>query len=318
MLHMKQPSAGVPCSLMLVVVGVAAALTARLIAQEVLPAGPAKMELGSLPEAFRVAPDLYCGPQPRTAKDFASLQRVGVKTVICVDGVVPRQDLAEAAGMRYVHLPVGFSDAQKHAPALLAAMNRLPGPFYIHCRYGRPRTPILVAMIAQSRLGWDADQVAAWLKLSGASEGYQGLQKSLADFKPPTDAEIRAVEHEFLPKASTTPLVHAMGALLDSWDPLRIAQTGGFQGLDEQALQKLAMHSDSVGKYLGDLGKDPSLREWGNDFVKEMNAASAACHDLAKTLRQQAKIPSPDGEQLSTQFKAVGARCGACHTTYRN
>lgn len=284
---------------------------------------PQAIELGTLTGVYRAAADLYCGAQPRTEKDFASLASAGIKTVICVDGVVPADKLAQAAGLRYVHVPVGFSDAEKRVPLLLAAMNRLPGPVYIHCRYGRPRMPIVVAMIGKARYDWTPEQVTAWLDLTKPGDSYQGLQKSLADFQPPTAEQLNMVEAEFKAKAETTPLVHTMGALLEDWDHIRAAQGTNFSPLGAEKLNALAKNSENVGDLLAELAKDKSLKDWGTDFASEMSATAKACDTLGETFRDAArrsgtKDELAQPERLSAAVKAVGARCGACHSTYRN
>ncbi len=284
---------------------------------------PQAVELGTLTDAYRAAADLYCGPQPRTEKDFASLAAAGIKTVICVDGVAPLEKLAQAAGLRCVHVPVGFSDAEKQVPLLLAAMSRLPGPVYIHCRYGRPRTPIVVAMIGKARYDWTPEQVTAWLDLTKPGDSYLGLQKSLTSFQPPTAEQLKMVDDELKAKAETTPLVHAMGALLEDWDQIRAAQGTNFTPLNAEKLKALAKNSENVGDLLEALAKDKSLKDWGADFVSEMSATAKACDALGETFRDAAnrrgtKDELAQPERLSAAVKAVGARCGACHSTYRN
>src|SRR5688572_19279104 len=53
---------------------------------------------------------LYSGGQPDGDAGFASLEKLGVKTVISVDGARPEIDVAKSHGMRYVHLPIGYND----------------------------------------------------------------------------------------------------------------------------------------------------------------------------------------------------------------
>ncbi len=275
---------------------------------------PEAVELGSL-AAFRVAEDLYCGPQPRTADDFAALKAAGVRAVIGLDGVVPNGKLAQQAGLRVVHVPVGFSDAEEHVPTLLAVMQRVPGPWYMHCRYGRPRTPAMVAMVAQVRYGWSKTQVADWLKQAGVDDGYQGLAASLAAFRPPSGD---AVAQAKIPGAQTktTPLVHSMAALLDDWEPLRQAAASEFKEATPETLNRLAKHAGAVETYLRRLAQEETVADWGADFVGEMAESAKATGALAAALRTAAE--SGNLETLPPAMKAAGSRCGACHSTYRN
>src|SRR4051794_27773883 len=61
-----------------------------------------------LPHAFRVSDRIYSGGSPDGEAGFAELERLGVKTIISVDGARPDVDAATRHGIRYVHLPVGY------------------------------------------------------------------------------------------------------------------------------------------------------------------------------------------------------------------
>lgn len=282
--------------------------------------GPAKaaatksVQLGQL-DAIRVADDLFCGPQPRTAQDFAALKAQGIQTVIGLDGVVPNAQLARQAGLKYVHLPVGFNQAEQQVPALLATLKSAKGPCYLHCRYGRPRTPAMVAMVAQVRYGWNQAQASEWAKQAGVGESYQGLAASLASFRPPAADAVRQAKVPSGP-AKTTPLVHTMAALLDDWEPIRKAAAAEFKDYSPEQLNRLAVHAVGVEKHLRGLTGDAIVSDWGQDFADEMAEAAAAAQALAAACR--AAAASGNVEPLPQAMKAAGSRCGACHTTYRN
>src|SRR5262245_41094239 len=49
---------------------------------------------------------LYSGASPEGEQGFATLQKLGIRTLISVDGLIPRADMAAKYGMQYVHLPM--------------------------------------------------------------------------------------------------------------------------------------------------------------------------------------------------------------------
>ena len=58
--------------------------------------------------------------------------RLGVKTVISVDGAKPDVDLAKKHGMRYVHLPHGYDGVPDDRAKELAKAVRRPGRPDLH------------------------------------------------------------------------------------------------------------------------------------------------------------------------------------------
>ncbi|HET6406472.1 MAG TPA: hypothetical protein VFG14_01225, partial [Chthoniobacteraceae bacterium] len=64
---------------------------------------PQPVELAGLHNAFKIDDQLYSGSSPGDEASFAELARLGVKTVISVDGSKPKLELARKHGLRYVH-----------------------------------------------------------------------------------------------------------------------------------------------------------------------------------------------------------------------
>ena len=86
-------------------------------------AGPVPVEADGLHNAFRLSDRLYSGSSPDGEVGFASLRKLGVKTVILVDGAPPDVRLAERYGLPFVDqkqlMPVGreyFEDVCHFTP----------------------------------------------------------------------------------------------------------------------------------------------------------------------------------------------------------
>ncbi len=124
--------------------------------------------------------------QPITGEQFQTLKKLGIKTLIALDGVRPLTPEAEAAGLTCLHIPVSFNNAHERAGQVISAVKTVEGPVYLHCHYGRPRTPVLAALVCRTLHGWDADQTAAWLEQAEVAESYDGLAASVEQFEPPT------------------------------------------------------------------------------------------------------------------------------------
>ena len=134
------------------------AFTAVVCAQEARRDAPIKIKnFGQMDERF------YRGAQPKDEEDYKALAALGVKTVVDLTAEPKpyEQSLAEAAGMRYLHIPM----ADKKYPTdeavrtfLRFASDPGTGKFFVHCAGGRHRTGSMIAVYRMTHDGWTLDQ----------------------------------------------------------------------------------------------------------------------------------------------------------------
>src|SRR5690606_22513376 len=109
---------------------------------------------------------------------FRSLERLGVKTIISVDGAAPDVEAARARGMRYIHLPIGYDGIDHEQKLRLARAARdamAQGPVYVHCHHGKHRSAAAAGTIAAT-LGWaSSEAMIERMRVSGTSPNYAGL-----------------------------------------------------------------------------------------------------------------------------------------------
>ena len=110
----------------------------------------------------------YRGAQPKP-EDYKALAALGIKCIIDLrnDPTSYEKSNAEAAGMRYVNIPM--SDKRKppaeQIEAFLAIVNdESSQPFYAHCVGGRHRTGLIGAVYRYNKYGWDFEQVYQEMK----------------------------------------------------------------------------------------------------------------------------------------------------------
>ena len=110
----------------------------------------------------------YRGAQPKE-EDYKQLAAIGIKTVIDLreDPTDYEKRDAEAAGMRYVNLPM--SDKDYPPAATIAQFLKLvddpsTGKFFVHCAGGRHRTGVMGAVYRFNHYNWNFDQVYAEMK----------------------------------------------------------------------------------------------------------------------------------------------------------
>ena len=86
-----------------------------------------------LHNVIRITEKLLSGSVPEGDLGFQTLQKLGVKTIITVDGAKPEVERAKKFGMRYVHLPIGYDGVPAEQGLRLSkAVRDLPGLIYLH------------------------------------------------------------------------------------------------------------------------------------------------------------------------------------------
>ncbi len=136
-----------------------------------------------LTKSVRASDSIYSGSEPAGDAAFAALARLGVKTIVSVDGARPDVDAAHKAGLRYIHIPIGYDGIPEPAAAALTRAGRdAEKPIYVHCHHGRHRGPAAAAIacigIGETR-GNDAPAI---LGLAGTGKEYAGLWRDVEAF----------------------------------------------------------------------------------------------------------------------------------------
>jgi len=194
-----------------------AALAGGLVVAE-SPSRPVK----GLHNVLRLTPRVLSGSSPDGADGFASLHRLGVRTVLSVDGATPEVELAARHGLRYVHLPVGYDGVP---PAqllrLTKALRDLPGPVYVHCHHGKHRGPAAAtsALVCLGEMTPDAAVQA--MRDAGTDPRYAGLFGLPHTLAPVPAADLDRVPSDFPPQAPTADLTQRMVQIDATWDRLK-------------------------------------------------------------------------------------------------
>ena len=194
-----------------------AALAVGLVAADA-PVRPVK----GLHNVRQLTPRVLSGSSPYGADGFASLRRLGVRTVLSVDGAAPEVELAARHGLRYVHLPVGYDGVP---PAQLAritkALRDLPGPVYVHCHRGQHRGPAAAtsALVCLGEMT-PGDAVRA-MRDAGTDPRYAGLIGLPHTLAPVPPADLDRVPSNFPARAATADLTQLMVRIDATWDRLK-------------------------------------------------------------------------------------------------
>ncbi|MFN2530684.1 MAG: tyrosine-protein phosphatase [Pyrinomonadaceae bacterium] len=112
--------------------------------------------------------NFYRGSRPKP-EQFKNLAALGIKTIIdLTDNSRDREQPAvEAAGMRYVNIPIvdkAYPKAEQVNAFLKVVNDPATGKFYVHCAGGRHRTGIMAAVYRFNHDHWNFDQAYSEMK----------------------------------------------------------------------------------------------------------------------------------------------------------
>lgn len=116
----------------------------------------------------KVNDHIYRGGQPKGTQ-YRELAAIGVKTVVDLraDNDRAARGLAEAAGMKYINLPLEpkeYPGPDAASRFLEIVNNPENGVVYVHCAGGRHRTGSMIAAYRMTVDGWNFDQAYQEMK----------------------------------------------------------------------------------------------------------------------------------------------------------
>jgi protein tyrosine/serine phosphatase len=148
----------------------------------------------------RVSATYYRGAQPE-GRDYADLAALGVKTVINLtsdDALEEEPGLVEAAGMKYVALPM--TTRVTPTPEQLATFLRIVNdsehqPVFVHCVGGKHRTGVMTAVYRMTEDRWSSEQAFKEMKKYrfGADFLHPEFKKFVYGYSVPVPTEAPAV-----------------------------------------------------------------------------------------------------------------------------
>lgn len=270
--------------------------------------------------AFALGTNVFSGSSPEGEEGFASLEKLGVKTIITVDGAKPRTGLARKYGMRYVHLPHGYDGISTNLQMrLVQAGKALPGPIYVHCHHGKHRGPAAAAVICMGARGWSTEQAEAWLRVAGTSTNYAGLYEVVRGFTQPAVAALQALPPAFPEIASVSGLVEAMVAIDERWEHLKAVQAAGYTAPKDHPDLNPANEAVILWELYREAGRLPAAAEHGDQFLALLKKAESEAREAESRLRRFESDQSHDlRASIDSAFSAMGKSCASCHKRYRN
>lgn len=271
--------------------------------------------LPSLPNVVAYADGLYSGGAPEGDEGFDTLNAMGTKTIISVDGAQPDVETAKKHGLRYVHLPIGYNGMNHERTLEIArAVRDLPGPTYIHCHHGKHRSAAATAATAVT-LGYMTNAEATKrMEVSGTSPNYPGLYRCAAIATVASNQQLQAANNDFPEHWHTTGLVQTMVEVDEVFDHLKAIRAADWK--------TPAKHPDLVpvaeAGHLADLFRDVRDDDEVMAAPPEFRAWLLEASHRADRLEVELDSARPSRETLAEDWEHLKMSCTDCHARYRN
>jgi protein tyrosine phosphatase (PTP) superfamily phosphohydrolase (DUF442 family) len=269
---------------------------------------------------YLLGTNLYSGSTPEGDAGFEGLAKLGVKTIISVDGAQPEVARAKRFGLRYVHLPHGYDGISWNVQLQLAkAATELEGPFYVHCHHGQHRGPTAAAIICMTKDSWDTGQAEQWLKAAGTATNYSGLYETVRKFKKPPLEQVKALHTEFPEVANVSGLVDSMVQIDNTWDRLKAIRTLQYETSKIHPEAHPPNEAILLWEHFREAQRLPEATKYGYDFIQRLKSAEDEVQTAEQLLREIAAKPNADlRTRLNASFDEIGKSCASCHKDYRN
>ena len=288
------------------------------------PRKPVRIADVPIENVNQVHEKVISGGEPHGEKAFESLARLGVKTIISVDGAKPDVELAKKHGMRYVHLPHSYDGVpEERAKELAKAVRDLEGSVYIHCHHGKHRSPAAaaVACVGAGLIG--AADALPILLAAGTSPNYRGLYQSAEQARKLDDALLDALEVEFREAVEVPPMADAMVALERTHDHVKQMAAAGWRPLTEHPDLDPAHEALLLREHYTELLRTDDVKRHSAEFQEQMRSGEAAAKTLEVSLAQikQQRYPAAKADlhkSADAALAVINKNCATCHEKFRD
>jgi protein tyrosine phosphatase (PTP) superfamily phosphohydrolase (DUF442 family) len=262
-----------------------------------------------------VTDKVLSGAQPEGEASFKELSRLGVKTIISVDGAAPDVEGAKKYGMEYVHLPITYASVTpEQGRAIAKAIAEKPGPVYVHCHHGKHRSAAAVAVACVYDGLISPQRAEGVLKSFGTGDNYTGLWKAARDARPLDPQEIKQYKVDFVERAKIGDLAEAMVHVDERFDHIKEIQKAGWKAPKDHPDIDPPHEALQLQELIHEMLRTDSKHAKDPEFRAQIETADVSAKGLHAALLEK----PVDTTKAETAFKAMSASCASCHKTYRD
>lgn len=263
----------------------------------------------SIENLLRLTPRIYSGGEPHNEAAFKELARLGIKTIVSVDGAEPNLAAARRYGLRYVHVPIGYDGVPEKARLALARIARdIEGPIFVHCHHGQHRGPAAAAILCIADKAVEPKDADTILKAAKTSQDYAGLWRDVAAFKPPSST---VALPDLVERATVDSFPAAMAKIDRHFDQLKLCREAGWktpkQHPDLEAQQEALLVYEQLRE---------AKRHLDNQYTDEV--LDWLDESLAFAERLEGHLKANDTDKAEAAFQSLQKYCAQCHANHRD
>lgn len=265
-----------------------------------------------LPNLIKVSKTVFSGAQPHEKWGYPELKKMGINTIVSVDGATPAVEIAKSLGMDYVHIPIGYDGiSAKQAATLKSVLSKKEAPFYIHCHHGKHRGPSAASVLLIRAGVISKDQALSFVQQAGLSPHYKGLWKAIEDAATQLNDETKPLP--LVSQAVVSDYTQAMVEIDEVYHHLKDFAKNKWQPLPESP-DLTAEHSAlMLWEKLKELPRTTKYEFSHEDvYTAALEANTKAAKEL-HTVLQTASFGN-----ANTAMKQLKESCIDCHSEYRD
>lgn len=271
-------------------------------------------EMPGLHNLVQLSSDVYSGSEPAGEEGFASLKKLGVQTIVSVDGATPKFELAKNYGIQYVHVPFGYDAIPLAAQlSLTRAARGAKTPMYIHCHHGKHRGPAAAAIVCRAKGIVDLPGSLKIMHNAGTSRDYKGLWRDVESFTVPSaDTQLP----ELFEVAQVESLAAAMARIDRNFDNLKLCAAADWRTPadhpDLVAQQEALQLQENLYESSRRLAEKEHAADYDAIFREWLSESDAVARTLYKSLETNNKPAA------TIAFATLDNHCKKCHVKYRD
>lgn len=279
------------------------------------------IELPGLHNVFKLSCRIVSGSEPEGEKAFVELEKLGVKTILSVDGSAPNLEAASRHGMRYVHVPIQYKGlTEEQVAQITKTFRELPAPFYVHCFHGRHRGPAAAAIGRCAMDGQGRGQAIAEMRQwMGTAPEYEGLYRAVATGNIPGASETSAFAFDFSPVHKPKGLAAGMVDVGRAFDNLKDLSKRNFTADPSHPDLNALVEARKLATSLEAVHGTAEAKAAKDDFKKWLEASLTDAKALRETFtKSNGAVDATTTPATIALVNQLGKTCKACHAVYRD
>jgi protein-tyrosine phosphatase len=258
---------------------------------------------------------IISGAKPSTPIGFESLSALGVRTILCVDGVAPDSGAAEKFGIATIHIPLKYS--QPTASQILDIVTAVSREYkqhtiYIHCHKGKHRSAVAAAIACIALGECTVEEAKERMLVSETSIGYTGLWNAV-ELQKKIQPEILEKHTKVFPsQVQPEELVDQMIDLENALDAFERIQIAHWKANKDKRTIAGAEIAGMMADTFRVMNTDSTTSKYPPLFQKELIEAISVTSALEEAILKTSKP-----EKLDSLLAKVEHSCISCHDAFR-